>query len=72
MYIITEEHCQKCRLLKTMLGENIMNVKIIKASTNLDLCRELGIKAIPALVKDDETVVFDLEEIVREIEKASD
>lgn len=69
MYIITEEHCQKCRLLKTMLGENIMNVKIIKASNHLDLCRELGIKTIPALVKDDKTVVFELEDIVTELEK---
>lgn len=70
MYIITEEHCQNCRLLKTMLGENIMNVKIIKASTNLDLCRKLNIKTIPALVKDDKTVIFELEDIVAEIEKA--
>ena len=70
MYIITEENCQNCRLLKTMLGENIMNVKIIKASTNLDLCRKLSIKTIPALVKDDKTVVFDLGEIVSEVENA--
>lgn len=69
MYIITEEHCQKCRLLKTMLGENIMNVKIIKASTNLDLCRQLGIKTIPALVNGDK-IIFELEDIVAEIEKA--
>lgn len=70
MYIITEENCQNCRLLKTMLGENIMNVKIIKASTNLDLCRKLNIRTIPALVKDDNTVVFDLGEIVSEVENA--
>ena len=69
MYIITEEHCQNCRLLKTMLGENIMNVKIVKASTHMDVCKELGIKTIPALVKDDKTVVFDLDDIVTEIEK---
>lgn len=70
MYIITEENCQNCRLLKTMLGENIMNVKIIKASTNLDLCRKLNIRTIPALVKYDNTVVFDLGEIVSEVENA--
>lgn len=70
MFIISEELCQNCKTLKRMLGENIVNVKIIKASTHLDLCRELGIKTIPALVKDDKTVVFDLEEIVSEVEKA--
>ena len=69
MYIITEENCQNCRLLKTMLGENITNVKIIKASTHLDLCRKLGVRSIPALVKDDNTVVFNLSEIVSEVEK---
>lgn len=72
MYIITETHCQNCKMLKQMLGEQAMNIHFKLASENMDTCRRLGIKAIPALVKDDETVVFDLEEIVREIEKASD
>ena len=70
MFIVSEELCQNCRLLKTMLGENIMNVKIVKASTHMDVCKELGIKTIPALVKDDKTVVFDLGEIVSEVENA--
>ena len=69
MYIITEEHCQNCRMLKTMLGDKLMSVQFKLASQNMDTCRRLGIKTIPALVKDDETVVFDLEEIVTEVEK---
>ena len=69
MYIITEEHCQNCRMLKTMLGDKLMSVQFKLASQNMDTCRKLGIKTIPALVKDDNTVVFDLDDIVTEIEK---
>ena len=69
MFIVSEELCQNCKTLKRMLGDKIISVQFVKASTHLDLCRRLGIKAIPALVKDDETVVFDLDEIVTEIEK---
>lgn len=68
MFVITEELCQNCKMLKQMLGENAMRVQFIKASENMELCRELGIKTIPALVKDDKTVVFDLGKIVSEIE----
>jgi hypothetical protein len=55
-------------MLKQMLGENAMRVQFVKASENMETCRELGIKTIPALVKDDKTVVFDLGKIVSEIE----
>ena len=69
MYIISETHCQQCKILKQMLGDKAMTTEFRLASTHVDVCRELGIKTIPALVKDDKTVVFDLEEIVTEIEK---
>lgn len=68
MFVITEELCQNCKMLKQMLGENAMRVQFVKASENMELCRELGIKTIPALVKDDKTVIFDLGKIVSEIE----
>jgi predicted thioredoxin/glutaredoxin len=68
MFIVTEELCQNCKMLKQMLGKNAMRVQFVKASENMELCRELGIKTIPALVKDDKTVVFDLGKIVSEIE----
>lgn len=70
MFIISEELCQNCKTLKQMLGENVLRVEFKLARDNMDLCRELGIKTIPALVKDDKTVVFDLGEIVSEVEKA--
>ena len=56
-------------MLKQMLGENAMRVEFRLAEQNMDICRRLGIKTIPALVKDDETVVFDLGKIVSEVEK---
>lgn len=70
MFIVSEELCQNCKTLKRMLGDKIISVHFVKASENMDLCRELGIKTIPALVKDDKTVVFDLGEIVSEVENA--
>lgn len=69
MFIISETHCQNCKMLKQMLGDKAMTTEFRLASENMDLCRKLGIKTIPALVKDDNTVVFDLDEIVTEIEK---
>lgn len=69
MFVITEENCTKCKLLKQMIGDKIISIQFIKASENMDLCRELGIKTIPALVNGDK-IIFELEDIVAEIEKA--
>ena len=62
--------CPNCKMLKQMLGENAMRVEFRLAEQNMSVCRELGIRTIPALVKDDKTVVFDLDEIVSEVENA--
>ena len=69
MFIVSEELCQNCKTLKRMLGDKINSVQFVKASENMDLCRELGIKTIPALVNGDK-IIFELEDIVAEIEKA--
>lgn len=68
MYIMVGQTCPNCKMLKQMLGENAMRVEFRLAEQNMDICRELNIRAIPALVKDDNTVVFDLGEIVSEVE----
>ena len=70
MYIIVGQTCPNCKMLKQMLGENAMRVEFKLAEQNMDVCRQLNIRTIPALVKDDNTVVFDLGEIVSEVEKA--
>ena len=64
------QNCPNCKMLKQMLGENSMRVEFRLAEQNMDACRQLNIRTIPALVKDDNTVVFDLGEIVSEVEKA--
>ena len=69
MYIMVGRTCPNCKMLKQMLGENAMRVEFRLAEENMDICRQLNIRTIPALVKD-ETVIFDLEEIVNEVEKA--
>ena len=61
-------NCQNCKMLKQMLGENALRVEFRLAEENMDVCRKLNIRTIPALVKDDKTVVFDLGEIVSEVE----
>ena len=71
MFIITEDNCQNCKLLKTILDNSNQAVKYIKASENMELCKELNIKTIPALVTDDKTVVFGIQEIATEVEKAN-
>lgn len=69
MYIMVGQTCPNCKILKQMLGENAMRVEFRLAEQNMDVCRQLNIRTIPALVKDDNTVVFDLGEIVSEVEK---
>lgn len=70
MYIMVGQTCPNCKILKQMLGENSMRVEFRLAEENMDICRQLNIRTIPALVKDDESVVFDLGKIVSEVEKA--
>ena len=48
-----------------MLGD--VSIPTIKASEHMDTCRRLNIKQVPALVLDDETVIFGVEEIANEI-----
>lgn len=70
MYIMAGQNCQQCKMLKQMLGENVLRVEFRLAEENMDVCRQLNVRTIPALVKDDNTVVFDLGEIVSEVEKS--
>lgn len=67
-------HCQRCNMLKTMLGERIIDCEIRKAEDNMELCRQWGIKQVPALAIKPKSgcepeVIFDLEEIVDEVER---
>lgn len=65
MYIISNDNCGQCKLLFDALGNT--SITTIKASENMDLCRRLNIKQVPALVLDDETVIFGIGEIANEV-----
>lgn len=72
--IFVGNHCQRCNMLKTMLGDDLINCQILKAEDNMDLCRQWGVKQVPALVikptpDREPIVIFDLEEIVDEVER---
>lgn len=65
MFLITDAFCQNCKMLKRQLEEKDLTVEIKDARANMPLCRELGIKSIPALILDDNSVEFDIEKIVQ-------
>lgn len=69
MFVVEGNNCTKCKMLKQLLGTQIFNVEFKKAEDNMDLCRELGIQSVPALVIDKDNIVFDIEEIVDIITK---
>ena len=65
MYIISNDNCGVCKILFDMLGD--VSIPTIKASEHMDTCRRLNIKQVPALVLDDETVIFGVEEIANDV-----
>lgn len=72
--ILVGEHCQKCNMLKTMLGDNAMYVKFEKAEDNMDFCRKHNIRQVPAMycyprTSEEPKIIYDLEEIVNEVER---
>lgn len=72
--ILVGDHCQKCTMLKTMLGENAMYVKFEKAADNMDLCKRHNIRQVPAMychphLGQEPKIIYDLEEIVDEVEQ---
>lgn len=68
MFIVTGERCPNCKMLKQMLGENALRVEFRLAEENMDICRKLNIRSIPALVIDDKVVIGNAE-IIAEIKK---
>lgn len=69
MKLITSKNCQNCKMLRQMLGQAYFFVEIHDAEDEMEFCRKVGLKSVPALVKDDETYTTDLDEIVRLVEE---
>ena len=69
MYLITMKNCQKCKMLHNILGESYFSLEIRDAEDEMDFCRKVGLKSVPALVIDEDTFTTDLDEIVRLVEQ---
>lgn len=72
--IFVGNNCQRCSMLKAMLGELVIYCTFENAESNMDLCRKWGIKQIPAMVVKpklggEPQVIFDLGDIVTEVER---
>lgn len=69
MYLITMKNCQKCKMLRNILGESYFSLEIRDAENEMDFCRKVGLKSVPALVIDEDSFTTDLDEIVRLVEQ---
>lgn len=69
MYLITTKNCAKCKTLRQMLGDKYFFVEIRDAEDEMDTCRRMGIKSVPALVFGEEAFTTELDAIVEMIDK---
>lgn len=69
MYLITTKNCSKCKMLRQMLGDKYFFVEIRDAEDEMDTCRRMGIKSVPALVFGEEAFTTELDAIVEMIDK---
>lgn len=73
MFVLTDDFCQNCKMLKHMLGDRIFDVEFRKATHYMDKCIELGVKSVPTLVIENEDgtaeLITDLGDIVSKIEQ---
>ena len=57
MKLMVGEHCMPCKELKAWLDENNIQVEKILASENMELATQLGVKSLPTLILDDNTLI---------------
>lgn len=69
MYLITTKNCAKCKMLNQILGRKYFAVEIRDAEAEMDTCRKLGIKTVPALIIDEDNFTTELDEIVSRIDE---
>lgn len=50
MYVLTGKNCPNCNMLKDYLKQRGMVIPEKLAEENMEICKEYGIKTIPALV----------------------
>lgn len=69
MYLLTAKNCQKCKMLRNILGDTYFSLEIRDAENEMDFCRKVGLKSVPALVINEDEFTTDLDEIVRLVEE---
>lgn len=70
MYLITAKNCSKCKMLHQMLGDKYFFLEIRDAEDEMETCRRMGIKSVPALVFGEEAFTTELDTIVDMVEDA--
>lgn len=68
MFVISGDNCQNCKMLKYELYALDIDVEFRPVSECMDICRELNVRSIPALIVGDKAVTGNAD-IVAEIKK---
>ena len=69
MKLITTKTCGPCHEVLQYLEENPMDIEIVDADENPEICIENRIMCVPTLIKDDGKVVIGSKSIIEELEK---
>lgn len=57
MKLVVGKHCGACRALEGWLDENEIQIDKMIAEDNMEAVQKLGVKSLPTLVLDDDTLV---------------
>lgn len=68
MKLFTGKFCMPCKMLKTWLDQNNIEVEEVLAEEHMDEVEKFNIKQTPSLVLDDSTVIAGKDNIVEYFE----
>jgi len=57
MKLVVGKHCGACRALESWLDENNIRLDKMIAEDNMETVQELGVKTLPTLVLDDNSLI---------------
>lgn len=69
MKLVVGKHCGACKALESWLNANEIQLETLIAEDNMDLIQELGVKTLPTLVLDDNTLIKGNENIKEILQK---
>lgn len=70
MYLITAKNCAKCKMLRQILGDKYFFLEVRDAEDEMETCRRMGIKSVPALVYGEDAFTTEPDTIVDMVEDA--